>query len=174
MGSPASPQLMGLAAALLTGLGAVCFYLGWYRTGLAGMIVATPLDGIAARLARLRMQEGLRQSWWAYLLPLFAGAAMVLLAYGLVPARGWGMVLLAFTTLAFLVALGFEIEGRDVRGRGLLAERKGMIWLMLPFAAFGLWHAGLAFLFAYAAGSFFWAQYWVHGARRHGALAGQD
>ena len=40
-----------------------------------------------------------------------------------------------------------------------------MTWLMLPFAVFGLWHAGLAFLFAYAAASFFWAQREVHSRR---------
>ena len=97
-------------------------------------------------------------------MPLFAGAALVILAYDLAAARGWGMVLLAFTTLAFLAALAIETEGRRVRGALLLAERKGMIWLMLPFAAFGLWHAGLAVLFAYAAASFFWAQREAHAA----------
>lgn len=170
MASPVSPHLMGFAAALLTALAAVSFYLGWYWIGLVKLLAATPLDGIAGRLARLRMQDGVRQSWWAYLIPLFAGAAMVILAYGLVPAHGWGMVLLAFVTFAFLFALGVETEGRKVRGALFLAERKGMIWLVLPFAVFGLWHAGLAFLFAYAAASFFWAQQQVHGAKP----AGQD
>lgn len=162
MVSPMSVQLVGCAAALLTLLGAISFYLGWYWIGLAKLLVATPLDGIAARLARLRMQDGVRQSWWGYFLPLFAGAAFLLLAYGLMPARGWGIVLLAFTTLAFLAALHVETDGHDVRGRLFLAERKGMTWLMLPFAALGLWHAGLAFLFVYAAASFFWAQREVH------------
>ena len=74
------------------------------------------------------------------------------------------MVLLAFTTLAFLAALAIETEGRRVRGAIFLAERKGMTWLLLPFAAFGLWHAGLAALFAYAAASFFWAQREAHAA----------
>ena len=164
MASPVSPHILGFAAALLTALGAVSFYLGWYWIGLAKMLVATPLDGIAARLARLRMQSGVRQSWWSYLIPLCAAAGLVLLAYGLVPAYGWGMVLLALVTLSFLAALGVETEGREVRGAFLLAERKGMIWLMLPFAAFGQWQAGLAFLFAYAALSFFWAQHQVHSA----------
>jgi hypothetical protein len=73
------------------------------------------------------------------------------------------MILLAFTTLAFLVALEIETGGRRVRGAVFLAERKGMTWLILPFAAFGYWQAGLAFLSAYAAGSFFWAQREAHG-----------
>jgi hypothetical protein len=164
MGSPFSPQLVGLAAALLTGLGAASFYVHWYWIGLAKLLVATPLEGIARRLARLRMQEGIRQSWWAYLIPLFAGAALVILAYGLAATQGWGMILLAFVILAFLAALGFETEGRRVRGALLLAERKGMTWLLLPFAALGLWQAGLGFLFAYAAASFFWAQREAHAA----------
>ena len=164
MGSRISPQLIGFIAALLTGLAAASFYVHWYWIGLAKLLVATPLEGIAHRLARLRMQEGVRQSWWAYLIPLFSGAAMVFLSYGLAATQGWGMVLLAFTTLAFLAALAVETEGRRVRAALFLAERKGMIWLMLPFAAFGLWHAGLAVLFAYAAASFFWAQREAHAA----------
>ena len=164
MSSPLSPQLIGLAAALLTALGAAAFYVGWYWIGLAKLLAATPLDGIAARLARLRMQDGLRQSWWAYLLPLLAGAALVILSYRLAPAHGWGMILLAFMTLAFLFALAVETERKAPRGAFLLAERKGMIWLLLPFAAANAWAAGLAVLFAYAAGSFFWAQSEVHGA----------
>ncbi len=134
MSGPVSPQLIGLAAALLTALGAASFYVGWYWIGLVKMLAATPLDGIAARLARLRMQDGVRQSWWCYLLPLFSSAALVILAYGLATAHGWGMILLAFTTLAFLFALAVETEARRPRGAVLLAERKGMIWLMLPFA----------------------------------------
>ncbi|MEA3030405.1 MAG: hypothetical protein QOG13_1730 [Sphingomonadales bacterium] len=164
MGGPLSPQLVGFAAALLTGLGAASCYVHWYWIGLAKLLVATPLEGIARRLARLRMQEGVRQSWWAYLIPLFAGAALVIVAYGLAATQGWGMILLAFVILAFLAALGFETEGRRVRGAVFLAERKGMTWLMLPFAAFGLWQAGLGLLFAYAAASFFWAQREAHAA----------
>ncbi len=170
MASRISSQVIGLAAALLTALGAVSFWLGWYWIGLIKLLAATPLEGIAVRLARLRMQDGVRQSWWSYLLTLFAGAALVILAYGLAAAHGWGMVLLAFVTLAFLVALAVETEGRAIRGAVFLAERKGMILLMLPFAALGMWPAGLAALAAYAAASFFWAQRQIHAAPR----AGQD
>ena len=162
MAGPLGPNFVGGTAALLTGLGAGAFAYGWLWTGLVLMLLATPLDGIAARLARLRMQEEVSRSWWCHLLPVLAGAGLAGLAYALAPAQGWGMVLLAFTTLAFLIALGIETEGRTIRGRLFLAERKGLIWLMLPFAIFGAWQAGLAALFAYAASSFFWAQREVH------------
>lgn len=165
MAGPLSPQAIGLAAALLAALGALAFAWGWFWAGLVKLLIATPLEGIARRLARLRMQDGVRQSWSSYLLPFFSAAGLVALAYGLAAAHGWGMILLAFVTLAFLAALALEAEGRSVRGAVFLAERKGMIWLVLPFAAFGLWHAALALLFAYAAASFFWAQHEVHASR---------
>jgi hypothetical protein len=142
IGSPLSPQLIGLGAALLTGLGAASFYVGWYWVGLAKLLAATPLEGIATRLARLRMQSGIRQSWWAYLIPLFTTAAFII--------------------LAFLYALSVETERQRVPGAVFLAERRGMIWLLLPFALFGLWPAGFIVLSAYAAASFFWAQHQVH------------
>ena len=66
VGSPLSPQLIGLAAALLTFFGAAAFYVHWYWIGLIKLLVATPLEGMARRLARLRMQDGVRESWWAY------------------------------------------------------------------------------------------------------------
>lgn len=169
MGSAVSPHLIGFAAALLTLLGAAAFYVGWYGIGLAKLLAATPLDGIAARLARLRMQSGVRQSWWAYLIPLFAAAALVILGYGLVPAHGWGMVLVAFVALAFLAALAVETGDGAVRGGFLLAERKGMIWLMLPFALAGYWQVGLGVLAGYAALSFFWAQREAHSPRVRGS-----
>lgn len=162
MTGPLGPSALGLTAAALTALGAAAFASGWLRSGLALLLLATPLDGIAGRLSRLRMQGDVGRSWWTHLLPMTAGAALVGLAYALAPAHGWGTVLLAFNTLAFLIALGLEIEGRDIRGAALLADRHGMIWLMLPFALLGLWQAGLAVLFAYAAASFFWAQREAH------------
>lgn len=162
MTGPLGPSALGLAAVAMTALGAAAFASGWLPSGLALLLLATPLDGIADRLSRLRMQGDVGRSWWTHLLPVTTGAALVGLAYALAPTHGWGTVLLAFNMLAFLIALGLEIEGRDVRGAALLADRHGMIWLMLPFALLGLWQAGLAVLFAYAAASFFWAQREAH------------
>jgi hypothetical protein len=162
MAGPLGPNAVGGTAAALTALGAGAMAYGWLWTGLVLMLLATPLDGIAARLARLRMQDDVEHSWWSHLLPVLAGAGLAGLSYALAPAHGWGMVLLAFTTLAFLIALGIETEGRKVRFGVLLADRQGMMWLMVPFAVLGAWQAGMALLFAYAAGSFFWAQREAH------------
>jgi hypothetical protein len=164
LGSSASPQIVGLGAAALTGLGAAAFYGRWYWTGLVLMIAATPLEGIARRLARLRMQDGIGQGWWHHVLELLAAIALVVLAYDLAPEWGWGMILAAFVALAFLHALEGETKRSPVRGALFLAERKGLIWLMLPFALFGLWHVGIGALAAYAALSFFWAQREAHAA----------
>jgi hypothetical protein len=166
MPSALSPPLIGLAAATLSGLGAVSLYLGWYWIGLIKLLAATPLDGIAARLARLRMQDGIRHSWWSYFVPLFSAAALLILSHRLAVAHGWGMILLACMTLVLLYALAVETERTRPRGAFLLAERKGMVWLMLPFAIADMWAAGLATLFAYTAVSFFWAQSEVHSAAR--------
>jgi hypothetical protein len=173
VGSPLSPQLIGFGAALFTIFGAGAFYLGWSWLGLIFLLAATPLEGIATRLARLRMQSSVRQSWWAYLIPLFVAAAFIILAYRLMPAFGWGIVLLPFVTLAFLHALSVETGSGPVAGAVFLAERRGMVWLLLPFAVLRLWPAGFVVLAAYAAASFFWAQQRVHG-RQAGEQPLQD
>jgi hypothetical protein len=162
MSGPVTPQMIGLGAAVTTALGAGAMLRDYFWLGLPLLLIATPLDGVAVRLARLRMQDGLRQGWWFHLLPVLMGAALLALGYRLVPAHGWGTVVVALAAILFLLALGLETEGRKLKGDLLLAEPKGMIWLMLPFAAFGRWEAGLAVLFAYAAASFFWAQHQVH------------
>lgn len=171
MGAPIGSTAMGLASAVLTGLGAAAIGWGWLWSGFIALLLATPLEGIALRLARLRMQPGAGQSWWRTSLPLLSGAALVALAHLLAATYGWGMILLALVALAFLFAAAVETEGRKPRGAALLAERLGMTWLMLPFAAFGLWQIGLAVLFAYAAASFFWVQREAH---RKPPIAPQD
>ncbi|MBX3561909.1 MAG: hypothetical protein KF780_08860 [Sphingomonas sp.] len=162
MGAPVRSAAAGYASAALIGLGAAAIGWGWLWTGFAALLLSTPLEGIALRLARLRMQPGARESWWRAVLSPLSGGALVALSYQLAATHGWGMILLAFVTLAFLIAASVETEGRSPRGSMMLAERIGMTWLMLPFAIFGAWHAGLAALLAYAAGTFFWVQREAH------------
>jgi hypothetical protein len=162
MESSATPTALSLTGTLLTALAALAFGWDWLGLGLVFLLLATPLDGIAERLGALRMQELERGGWWAEVTPVLAAAALVALGFALSDTRGWGCVALAATTIAFMLALRTEAQGREVPGRLWLAERKGMAWLLLPFAATGLWATGMAALACYAAGSFFWVQRFVH------------
>jgi hypothetical protein len=162
MGGTVTPAAIGVAAMGLTALGAVAFVWHHLWIGLVLLLLATPLDGIADRLARLRLEDGVGHSWWSHLLPAFAAAALLALGLSLGRFHAWGSILLAVAILLFLLAQRFEIEGQEPRGLIFLAERKGMSWLMLPFAIAGLWLAGLFALFGYAAASFFWAQRAAH------------
>ena len=159
-----TPRMIGLGAMLLTGLGFLAFVWHFLWLGLALMLLATPLDGIAERLARLRLEESIGHSWWSHLLPALAGAALLALGLSLARAHGWGAILLSVAMILFLLAQRFEVEGRRIDGLLFLAERKGMTWLMLPFAVAGVWLSGLVALFGFAVASFFWAQRRVHTA----------
>jgi hypothetical protein len=166
MGYAVTPAALGGVAMVLSAFGAAAFAADFLWLGLALLLLSTPLDGIADRLARLRMDDGVGHSWWSHILPALAGAALVALGYSLAEENGWGCVILALNAVAFLLAERFEVEGKDVPGMLFLAERRNMIWLILPFAAFGYWAYGLAALFVYAAASFFWAQRQVHRTRQ--------
>jgi hypothetical protein len=165
------PEWLRLLAVAMTGVGAYAFARDLLWTGSALMLLATPLDDIADRLATLRMQIQVEESWWSHLLPTFAAAALLALAFSLSRSSGWGCLALAVATLAFMGALRLEIGERDVDGKIFLADRKGMVWVMLPFAVTASWLSGLIALAAYAAGSFFWAQRQVH---RPISAAGED
>lgn len=162
MPTAATPTVLGLGATLLLALAGLAFAKHWFGFGLALLLLSTPLDGIAERLASLRLQGGKGPSWWGALIPAMSAAILLILAHALAETRGWGCVALAGTTIAFAVALRIEAEGREVPGRLWLAERKGMTWLMLPFALFDLWATGLTLLAVYAGASFFWAQRHAH------------
>lgn len=166
MPTAVTPEWLNIAAATLTGLAALLFLKGWNAAGLLLLLLATPLDGVGDRLAALRLQPRRGLGWWNWLLPALSGAALLALGWSLGAARGWGCFVLAGAALAFVLALRGETAGTAITGAHLLAERKGMAWLMLPFAVAGLWVTGLAALAGYAAGSFFWAQRQVHGRKQ--------
>jgi hypothetical protein len=166
-----SPAWLRITAAVMTALGAFLFARQWIWPGLIVLLLATPLDGTAERLATLRMQPVAARGWAAMLLPALGGAALLSLGYALVETRGWGTVAIAAAGLAFMIALRLELEGERRIDRTFLAERKGMTWLLLPFAVGGAWITGLSALAAYAAGSFFWVQRLIH---RRKPAPGQD
>jgi hypothetical protein len=156
------PDWLHIASVLMTGFAVYLFVGGWLWTGGILLLLSTPLDDIGDRLATLRMQVRRENSWSKYLLPAFSAAALLALGYALSWINGWGCLVLAVAILAFEGALWLETEDREIEGKIFLAERKGMIWLMLPFAVTGNWLSGLLALAVYACGSFFWAQRQVH------------
>ncbi|HEX8307989.1 MAG TPA: hypothetical protein VF645_06170 [Allosphingosinicella sp.] len=162
MPTAATPTALGLGATLLMALAGLAFAKQWLGLGLAFLLLSTPLDGIAERLGSLRLQGTKGPSWWGTLLPAVSAGVLLILAHSLSETRGWGCVALAATIIAFCVALRIEVEGRELPGRLWLAERKGMTWLMLPFAILDWWATGLILLAAYAGASFFWAQHDAH------------
>lgn len=160
--SPLAPAIPGSVALLATFAGAAAFAMHWPWTGLVLSLLATPLDGAAARLAQVRMQGDPAHSWWRHVLPYASALGLLGLATSFAPGVGWGMILAALVTIAFLIAQGIELRDAPPTGRLLLAEPKGMTWLLLPFAIFGQWAAGIAVLTGYAAASFFWSQRLAH------------
>ena len=162
MPTSATPDWLYILAAAMTGLAAFLFAGDWLWIGGAFLLAATPIDGVAERLAALRMQPTGGRSWARSALPWLAGAALGALGYALSKTAGWGALTLPAATIAFLHALRREQGDREVEGKTFLAERKGMTWAMVPFAVGGSWVAGLGALAAYAAGSFFWVQHKVH------------
>ena len=157
-----TPTMIGAAAVVLTALSVAAFGFDWRWLGLVPLILAMPLEGIALRLARLRLKRIGEHAWWRVLLPVLEGAALLTLAYRLMASDGWGIFLTAVIAILFLIALRREIGKRDVRGAVFLADRHSLLLVMLVFALAGQWSAGIAVLLAYAAGSFFWAQEQAH------------
>jgi hypothetical protein len=153
-------------AILLALLGAAAFVIGPFWAGLALLVAGAPLRGIAARLARIRIESGGLSRLVDTILPLLHTVSLLALGARLSPTLGWGMALLAVVTLAFLVARAIEAPQERVRGGTWLADGQGLIVLMIPFAVLQQWGAGLALISAYAAASFFWAQREVHRVSR--------
>jgi len=171
-----SPPALNLAAFLLTVLGGLTFLSRWLWLGMLLLLLSTLVEGIAARLAAVRLQDEEETSWWSLVLPAAAGGALVALAAGLAPVRGWGCLSLAGSTIAFALAQRVEAGARRLVGQRWLAEHKGLAWLLLPFAIANLWGTGLTLLSIYAGASFFWVQRQVHAPvpPAAGPAAGED
>ncbi|MFL6856621.1 MAG: hypothetical protein ACJ8EB_01795, partial [Allosphingosinicella sp.] len=161
---PVAPAALAGTACLLMLLAAFGFGGHWYATGMAMLLLATFVEGVGERLAALRLLDDEEGGWFGHVLPLLAAGTLLTLGSALAPMRGWGCLALAATTIAFAVAARIEALGAVVPGRRWLAEPKGLAWLLLPFAAIGLWGTGLTALALHAGASFFWAQRHAHAA----------
>jgi len=158
--------LMQAALAMTVGA-AFCFSRGWVWAALALLILSTPLDLVAQRLAALRLRP-LGPALLSRRL-LWPAAGLALLALGWFEARhgsGWGAIMAALATAAFGEAGRIERTGIDVVRSEWLFSRRSAIWLALPFAAGGWWSAYLATAALYAAASLFFVQHIRHRLQR--------
>jgi hypothetical protein len=150
------PQLLIWAALGLTLAAAVCFSRGWLAAGLAALLISTPLDTIASRLASIRLRPLAVRLYSR--LALWPAAGIALLALGwweMHAGKGWGALLSAVVTIAFAEAARIEKGGYSGDGDIWLFSRRNAIFAAIPFAIAGSWTAYLVGTGLYAAVSFF-------------------
>jgi hypothetical protein len=159
METPVRPLWLVWAALALTLGGAFCFSRGWLGAGLILLVLSTPLDLIAARLASLRLKP--LPAKMLSRLALWPTAGLAALAIGLWEMRhgpGWGALVTAGSACAFAEAMRIEKAAMPSGGDLWLLSRRNAIALAIPFAMAGTWTAYLLGLLAYAAISFFIVQ----------------
>jgi hypothetical protein len=159
METPVRPLWLIWAAVALTLGAAVCFTRGWLGAGLVLLILSTPLDLIAARLATIRLKP--LPVRLLSRLALWPAAGVALLAIGLWEMRhgtGWGSFVTAAAACAFAEAARLEKAAMPPGGEIWLLSRRNAIFLAIPFALAGVWTAYLIAVLLYAAASFFIVQ----------------
>ncbi len=159
METPLRPLWLIWTALALTLGGAFCFTRGWLGAGLVLLLLSTPLDLIAGRLASLRLKplpiKMLSRSL------LWPASGLALLAIGLWEMRhgpGWGALVAAVTACGFAEAMRIEKASMPPGGDLWLFSRRNAIALAIPFALGGVWTFYLLGILAYAAISFFIVQ----------------
>jgi hypothetical protein len=165
--STIAPQRLIEAALVLTILAALAFFEGWMWPGLGLLVVTTPLDLIARRLATLRLKPLPARSRTPAL--LWPAAGLALLALGWWQAghgSGWGAFYAAIACSAFAEAARIERIIPEIPGEVWLFSRRNAIFAAIPFAIFGAWTAAVVFLSLYAGASFFVVQFLNHSIRR--------
>lgn len=154
--------LVRLAVALTVGA-ALAFTRGWLWQGLVALVLATPLDLVARRIALLRLRP-LSPSLLAQRM-LWPAAGLALLGLGWFVAwhgGGAGAMISALAAAAFAEATRIERRSTEPPGAIYLFSRRAAIWGAIPFALMGWWSVFLGLLALYAAVSFFIAQHVHH------------
>ena len=157
------PAWLVQGALAMTLAAAFCFTRGWDWAALALLLLSTPLDLVAQRLAALRLKP-LSPSMTSRRL-VWPASGLALLALGWFEARhgsGWGAVMAALSAGAFAEAGRLEGIGSSVPRGEWLFSRRSAIWLAIPFAIGGWWNAYLSLTAFYAAASFFILQHVRH------------
>jgi hypothetical protein len=144
--------------------GALCFLWGWPIAGIVLLLLSTPLDLVAARLASLRLRPLPVRMWSRFALWPAAGLALAALGWWDMRLGGgeWGALLAAVIAVAFAEAARIEKAPMPPGGELWLFSRRNAIFAAIPFVPFGAWTAYLLGLLAYAAISFFIVQHVRH------------
>ena len=163
MESRVRPAWLVAGALVLTLAAAFGFSRGWLWPSVVVLVLSTPFDLVAERLAALRMRP-LTPSLWTRRL-LWPAAGLALLALGWWSNNhggGWGALIAALTAGAFAQAARTEQAGIELPPRAWLFSRRNAIFTAIPFAIGGWWNGLLVTLLVYAAASFFIAQHFRH------------
>lgn len=157
------PEWLIWSALMLVLTAILSFLRGWPEVAVAMLVVSTPLDLIAKRLATLRLRPLPARLLSGQMLWPTAGLAMLALAWWQARLDGsWAVLAAAVSALAFAEAARIERGAGDVPGSVWLFSRRNAILAAVPFAIAGAWTALLIGLAIYAAGSFFFVQHWHH------------
>jgi len=155
--------LRGGAIALALAAAAM-FLAGWLWPGLVLLLIAGPVDAVAVRLARMRLQSFRPDKPAALMRQGSSAAALLALAWRVSLTGGWGCWLLAFATLAFLVAQGVEermlarLAGKSTGLPVWRADGDALAWTLLIVTVALGWTIGLAATALHALASFFAVQ----------------
>jgi hypothetical protein len=157
------PAWLIWAALALTVAAAICFTRGWLGAGLILLILSTPLDLVAERIATLRLKP--LASRMVARLALWPAAGLALLSIGWWETRhgtGWGSLVSAAAAAAFAEATRIEKASMPADEELWLFSRRGAIVAAVPFALAGAWTSYLVAMLAYAIISFFIVQHVRH------------
>jgi hypothetical protein len=157
--SQVRPEWLLWAAAGLTLAAAAAFAAGWLGVGMGLLIVSTPIDLVANRLAAIRLRPMPARYWARRALWPLAGVALLALGWWeWRNATGWGAIVTALAIAAFAHATVLERTAPPGDWDLWLFSRRNAILLGFPFALFGAWTTYLLVLLAYSATSFFLVQ----------------
>jgi hypothetical protein len=156
------PLWLMWAAVMLTLGGAICFSRGWLGIGLVLLVISTPLDLIASRLASLRLKP--LPSRMMSRLALWPAAGIALVTLGWWEMRnvsGWGALISAAGAVAFAEAARIEKAAIQENEPWLISRRSAIV-AAIPFALAGAWTTYLIVILVYAVISFFIIQHVRH------------
>jgi len=156
------PDALIWSALLLTLGGAFAFTRGWLAAGLVLLVLSTPLDLVARRLATLRLRPLPARLLSRMMIWPASGVALLALGWWIAQAAGWWALVAALAAAAFAEAARVERGRQEVPGQIWLFSRRNAIILAIPFAIAGAWPLYLAVIALYAAVSFFYLQHIRH------------